>query len=301
MLSVLIPTYEYECCKLVSHLYYQLRSTGYPYEIIVVDDGSKNQASVIANMDINQYPRCRFIRRTENVGRAAIKNFLAREAKGEWLLYIDSDAEVRDPCYIRMVIDAIKHDSYTQVIIGGLYHTKKMPSPDVSLRFRYERAADRHRFAMERRKTPYLHITPFNLCIQRSVMLSVMFDEQCKEYGYEDALFGITLQQRGIKVRHIDNPLMHRGLESNTIYLAKAETALQTLNRLGDLMMPYSHVGQAAIKLQRWHMQRLAIVLFRLFHKIMRYNLLGKRPNLTIFSLYKLGYLCTILPCKKSS
>ncbi len=59
-------------------------------------------------------------------------------------------------------------------------------------------------------------------------------------------------------------------------------------------MMRHSHVGQAAITLQRWHVKGLAALLFRVFRPIMRRNLLGKKPSLTVFSLYKLGYLCTI-------
>lgn len=294
LLSVLIPTFDHKCYTLVAELQRQLEAAGYGYEIIVADDGGRDQVCAIANLRINELPQCRFIRRRENVGRAAIKNFLAREARGEWLLFIDSDAEVTDPHYIRRLLDAISDAGGTQVIIGGLRHADTMPSPEVSLRYLYEKEADRHRTARERSIQPYRHMTPFNLCVRHSVMQTITFDEQCREYGYEDALFGVTLQQNGIGVTHIDNPLLHTGLENNAVYLAKAETALRTLHCLGDRMMRHSHVGQAAITLQRWHVKGLAALLFRVFRPIMRRNLLGKKPSLTVFSLYKLGYLCTI-------
>lgn len=148
---------------------------------------------------------------------------------------------------------------------------------------------------------PYRHLTPFNLCIRREVMLSVGFDEQCRDYGYEDTLFGVTLQDRGISVMHIDNPLLHKGLESNAVYLKKTETALRTLLHLGDKMVPYSHVGSAMLRLQQWHLGTPAGMLFRLSRPLLRNNLLGHTPNLKVFSLYKLGYLCYISRCRNRS
>ncbi len=295
MLSVLIPTYNYKCYTLVSDLQRQLEADGGDYEVIVAEDGSRDQVAVIANMRINELPHCRHIRRTENVGRAAIKNFLAKEAAGEWLLFLDSDAEVMAEDYISRLKETIRHADGAEVIMGGLLHTDTMPSPEVSLRYRYEKAADGHRSAEERNRQPYRHLTPFNMCVRRRVMMAVPFDEDCREYGYEDALFGVTLQQRGVRAVHIDNPLRHVGLEPNAVFLAKSETALRTLCGLGDRMLPHTHVGQAMMTLQRWRMDGVARMAFKAARPMMRRNLLGRSPNLTVFSLYKLG--CLLAMC----
>lgn len=300
-LSVLIPTYNHKCYTLVNDLQSQLRQTGVEYEVVVADDGSRDQVSVIANLRINELPRCRYILRKQNTGRAAIKNFLAHEAVGDWLLYLDSDAEVTDSDYIGRLLEAVNHAGGAQVIMGGLRHADTMPSPDVSLRYRYEKAADRHRSAAERSMNPYSHLTPFNMCIRRDVMLAIEFDEQCRDYGYEDTLFGVTLQNKGVKVTHIDNPLLHTGLESNAIYLRKTETALRTLLYLGDKMVPYSRVGHAMLRLQRWHLSTATGVMFRLSRHLLRHNLFGRNPDLKVFSLYKLGYICYISRCRNRS
>ena len=55
-------------------------------EILIVDDGSTDERTIEGNRIINTLPHCRYIERKENVGRAAIRNFLAREAKYTWLL-----------------------------------------------------------------------------------------------------------------------------------------------------------------------------------------------------------------------
>ena len=73
-LSILIPTYNFDPRKLVQDLQAQLPEDA---EILVGDDSPPH-----------------------NIGRAARRNALAREAKGEWLLFIDADAEVRSTSFL---------------------------------------------------------------------------------------------------------------------------------------------------------------------------------------------------------
>ncbi len=294
MLSILIPTYNYKCYNLVERLCGQLMASGVDYEIIVAEDGSKDRVSIIHNLRINDLPHCRHIIREVNVGRAAIKNFLVEEARGEWLLFLDSDAVVTRDDYIATLIGAIKTVDKESVICGGLYHADAMPDASVSLRWRYEHAADRHRSAMERQQIPYQHMTPFNMCVRREVMKAIPFDEHCRNYGYEDTLFGVTLQKKGIKVRHIDNPLLHAGLETNAVFLHKTEQSLQTLHSLGRQMMPHTRIGQVVSRLERGHVATPLRLMYRCLQAPMTHNLLSNRPSLKVFSAYKLGYLLSI-------
>lgn len=293
-LSVLIPTYDYKCYTLVAALYQQLVASRAEYEIIVADDGSRDRVSVISNLRINELPGCRYIRRERNVGRAAIRNFLVSEAKGEWLLFLDSDAAVDSPLFICRLLDAIDHACGAKVIMGGLHHAAHMPDPSVSLRYRYEKEADRHRSAAERSQHPYLHTTAFNLCMRNEVARRLPFEEKCKEYGFEDVYLGATMQRLGMQVMHIDNPLLHRGLETNDVFLRKTEAAMRTLSTLGLRMMLYTGIGRAVVRLKKWRVKWLAGLLFRIARPLMRHNLLGSSPSLRVFSLYKLGYICTL-------
>ncbi|MBQ0072877.1 MAG: glycosyltransferase family 2 protein [Prevotella sp.] len=293
-LSVIIPTYNYRCYTLVADLQRQLEAVGEPYEIIVAEDGSKDQVTIIANHKIIDLPNCRHLIRKENVGRAAIRNFLVSEAKGEWLLFMDSDARVISSDYISTYINAIKEAAGHQIIIGGLRHTDRLPSPEVSLRYYYEKEADQHRSAAERQQHPFQHLTTFNMCVLRSVMMNTPFDEDCREYGYEDALLGVTLKNKGVSVMHIDNPLEHTGLEPNKKYLAKVETALHTLHSLGDKMVPHSHVGQAAEKARKWFLSLPIIMLLHILRPLLRHNLLSEKPNLKVLAFYKLGYFLSL-------
>ena len=91
-LSVLIPTYNHVCVALVEQLLPLLQAAAIQHEVIVADDGSTDEDTIVANRAINMLSSCRFIERKENVGRAAIRNFLAREAHYAYILYIEKHA-----------------------------------------------------------------------------------------------------------------------------------------------------------------------------------------------------------------
>ena len=130
--------------------------------------------------------------------------------------------------------------------------------------------------------------------VRRTVFLNIRFDEQCREYGYEDTLFGAELEKRKLRVCHIDNPLIHVGLEPNDVFLKKTETALHTLKRIESRMQGQSALLQCVGKLRKWHIVWIVKCFYKLFRNYLRRNLLGPHPSLKAFSFYKLGYYLTI-------
>lgn len=288
MLSILIPTYNYDCIRLVRDLHAQAECLAIEYEIIVADDASSVEAYKEKNREINTLSHCRFMELLENVGRSRIRNRLADEARGEWLLFMDADAEVISECFIA---DYLKHTD-VDVVCGGLCHAETLPSPEVSLRYAYEKRADERRTAWYREKNPYNHFTPFNFMIRREEFQSIRFSEQILEYGHEDTLFGIMLDKKKANIRHIDNPLRHVGLESNKIFIEKTRAALRNLVQLEDSMQGYSlllklhgvfHRLGIDGCMARWFVRREAWLFTRLTMPT---------PSLLLFFTYKLGYYC---------
>lgn len=291
MLSILIPTHDYTCYQLVHDLHTQADHLGIPYEIIVAEDGSKSQVSIIANHKITDLTNCRHLIRKESVGPAEIRNTLAREALYEWIIFIDSDAKVEKKDFLQTYLsNANKAD----VIVGGLYHQKTNHDPNKTLRFKYETEADKHRSAEERNTKPYNQFTTFNFMMRRSTFLCIQFDTRCKQYGHEDTLFGIELKQRDISILHIDNPLLHCGLDTNDAFLRKTEKALQNLRMLNKNLENHSHVGQTFATLRRRHIAWTIPLFFRLSRPLLLRNLLSPSPSLFWFSVYKLGYYSTL-------
>ena len=290
MLSVLIPTYNYVCVKLVSDLQRQAKELGCPYEILVADDASE-EVCKRENRKINLIPHCKYIELEENVGRAHIRNILGYQARYEYLLFIDSDAAVVSGCFLGNYM-AVRRQA--PVIYGGLVHPLKLPSPEMALAYRYEKHAE-PRFTAERRaRHPYEVFRTFNFMIRRDVFLKHPFDESIVRYGHEDTLFGKSLKADGIAILHIDNPLMNCGLDDGENLLRETEESLRTLYLLRGKLEGSSGILRLHGILKRFRMEGLVRRLFGMVRLLLRRNLLGRHPSLWAFGFYKIGFYCSI-------
>lgn len=287
-LSVLIPTFNYDCRTLVSQLLKQLPTDA---EIIVGDDCSTNIILQAYNREIATWQQCRIFESKKNVGRSRIRNQLAQIALGEWILFIDADAAVHHPDYIQQYLkDTATHD----VICGGTGNLPTCPSPEVILRYKYEIKAEERLSIEYKRKNPYAQFTTFNFMIRRAIFLQVQFNENCHEYGHEDTLFGLDLKKKGIPIYHIDNKLIHLGLEPADEYIRKTETALRTLAKMDDDMKEHARISNLANRLHKYHLCPIVKVFHATFKSIVLHNIHSRKPSLLLFNLYKLGYYITI-------
>ena len=289
MLSILIPTKDYDCHILVEELHRQGESLGLPYEIIIGEDGTAEE-NLRQNTMADSLTHCRRIIKKTNIGRAAIRNLLARESRYPNLIFIDCDAVVEKDDFLRLYADALKD---YDVVCGALYHANEQPNDECSLRYRYEKEADKQRDAVTRSKAPYDKFTTFNFAIKKDIFTSILFNESITRYGYEDALFGKELERRGIPIGHIDNKLLHSGLESNAVFLAKSEQALATLLTIEDRMESTPLLATLR-KMRALHLENIFMIYWNLRKKSLRRNLLGRKPSLLKFKIYKLGYYISL-------
>ena len=288
-LSILIPTFNQDCTQLVHDLLEQLPQDA---EIIVADDGSTAASVRENNATIAKLPQCRFWQAKMNLGRAKIRNLLAEMAKGEWILFIDSDAQVRSKDFIASYL---KETDGRQVICGGTGNFDTCPSPDKALRYKYEVLAERKKPLKLRRRKPYAQFSTFNFMILRDLFMQIRFCNEICDYGHEDTLFGLALKYRKIPVLHIDNKLIHTGLEPTPAYLRKIKTSLFTLSRLDEKIQRRINISAIALFIKKCHLKGFATWLFNISSPRLKKNLLGSNPSLLLFKLYKLGFFCKIM------
>lgn len=291
-LSILIPTYDYVCYTLVHDLHTQCEAMGDfgGYEIIVMEDGGKDQVKSIANLKINDLPNCRYIRKKENVGRAYNINNLVKEATGDWCIIMDCDARVVSDNFIKNYISATKQHPDADVIIGGLTNPTTQPSPKVSLRYTYEKNAEPYRTTQYCNAHPYSRFCTFNVMIKRSVILNTPFHPTFTKYGFEDIFMGVELGRKKKIIVYINNPLLHIGFDNNDIFLKKTETALTMLHKAETMLLPHTRIGKVLNKCKKWHLEGSVYLCYRIMKPILRRNLLSNSPNMRLFALYKLGY-----------
>ncbi len=299
-LSVLIPTRDFVCLKLVQDLSRQCEACENlaDYEILVTDDGSVQSETIVQNRRINSIPHCQFQENETHAGKSRRLNELVSQAKFPFILIIDSDAEIPSPHFVSRYLE---HITGCDVLCGGILTSPRYSRPDNQLRFKYEKNAKNIRTLAYRNRKPYQNFTTFNIMIRKSVFDTVRFDSSLSQYGYEDTLFGVELQENHFRILHIDNPLVHTGIDTNADYLAKTEKALQNLYLLQDKIGTGSHLFSLYKKLSRLHLTPLFAVLHHFLYRMEKRNLLGKHPSLLVFKLYKLGYFIDLWEKKKKT
>lgn len=291
-LSILIPVYNWDCTRLIKDLHFQGLTLGIPYEIIVADDCSTDKdLQAKSRLVAETHENCRYFAVPHNIGRAAIRNFMADQSKYEKLLFLDCDAEVKDKQFLKKYMEV---SGKASVVCGGLTHPDEIPMKGQELRYLYEKNASFERSAGFRSQNPYLRFTSFSFLIEREVFMKIRFDESYVRYGYEDVQFGHELEANGVSILHIDNPLAHIGLDDSASYLNKTRQAVQNAfdhkDEIGDsskLLTNYNKVRSVGM---RWVFR----FIWAFFQKSMERNLLGSKPKLRIFSLYKLCYICVL-------
>ena len=284
-LSILIPNYNNVCVGLVSVLQQQAAALDIDYEILVADDASPDKDAIERNLAINTLPHCRYIVKEQNTGAADTRNFLGRNSRYRWLLFMDCDIVIPDGHFLERYVT----DGHEGVVHGGICIVDDN-SLRHNLRYLYEKSAEPTHTAERRQSNRYHEFRSTNFLIDREVFKASPFDERFTRSGYEDVLFGKMLKQRKVPITHIDNPVMMTEFEGNADYVAKIERSLQTLYTFRDELRGYSriltidqgiHIGLVRGVIRLWH---------RVFGGLERRNLCGERPILELFNIYRLGY-----------
>lgn len=115
--SVIVPIYNVEdylreCVDSV------LAQDFRDYEIILVDDGSPDNCGKICDEYAEKYPRIKTIHK-ENGGLSDARNFGIKEAKGEYLIFLDSDDYWEGTNVLSDLSDILEKDNYPDLILHG--------------------------------------------------------------------------------------------------------------------------------------------------------------------------------------
>jgi glycosyltransferase involved in cell wall biosynthesis len=295
-ISLLIPVFDYDIVALVHSMKSCMGELADFREILIGDDGSSPEYRL--KYKSLEDENVRVIVSDKNIGRAAIRNKLALEAKGDYLLFIDADTMIPSTAEA-FIKNWLKIPAKTKVACGGiLYHESPPGDPDKILRWKYGRKKEQIK-ASDRAKRPYSSFSTFNVLIEKSIFSILRFNEELRQYGHEDTLLSYQLRKAGIEIYHIDNPLYHEGLESNREYISKTRFGIENLSKLYDSVTDKQAFAASVRMLRFYHNLQLfsiAPILAYLFinsRDRMEIKLDSAKPSLLLFSLYKISLFCT--------
>ncbi|MBN1951984.1 MAG: glycosyltransferase family 2 protein [Bacteroidales bacterium] len=296
MLSVLIPVYNFNVSDLVGDLCSQAKSLGIPFEVIVIDDASNEEFRKL-NVHLKDADGVVYIEEASNLGRSRIRNKLADIARFDNLLFLDCDSRIDNPDYIQNYLDRL-HDE--GVIYGGREYIHDVPE-DKRLKLHWLHGVYREEIPVKvRSHEPNRSFMTNNFMITRKAFDRVRFNEKIRGYGHEDTLFGYDLAKCNIAIQHIDNPVIHLGLESSEEFLRKTREGIKNLKRImkingnekklqRDITLLAYYKGLRSVG-----MDGVFRYIYQRFEMRLRKNLMSENPNLIVFDLYKLGYLCSL-------
>jgi glycosyltransferase involved in cell wall biosynthesis len=289
VLSILIPIYNTSATSLVKSLLDSANELALPVEILCFDDASTE--FVEENSKLASYSKINYQRMPKNLGRSGIRNLLAANAQFDMLLLIDGDMSLTDIGFLPRYKEHILHK---HLCFGGLVYRNEEPTADQLLRWTY--GHQREALPAEaRKKKNYLSTKTCNLLISKEIFLQIGFNQELKQYGHEDTLFSFELERHAVHVNHIDNPLIHDGLESAELYLHKVRLAAENLallkkNYLSEAELNEFNLIRIYERLNGLFLLEPMIMFIKLMMPMIERNLKSNRPIMWYLDLYKAYY-----------
>lgn len=286
MISILIPVYNQNVVPLVKDLKDQCEELDIQYQIMVFDDLSDEDTRK-TNSELGHEFGVNYLELSENLGRARIRNRLARMARHKHLIFIDGDSGILKKDFIKCYLDQIDH---ADVVYGGrVYQAEKPTDSQLVLHWKYGRS--REALPLKKRLLdPYLNFQSNNFMISAWSFGKLKFDEGVEGYGYEDLLFAQKIKSVDAGILHIDNPVIHLGLETAPKLIDKTKNAIKNLaklNKSGELMD--TRLTKFYKKMDSLGIKNMLVNYFNSNQQSILKNLNSKNPSIRKFSLLKLA------------
>ena len=117
-LSIIIPMYN--CERYIADCLDSILNSDLPkgeYEVIIVNDGSKDKGPEIAQDYVSKHDNFRYLTQ-ENQGQSVARNYGLKEAKGEYVWFVDGDDKVeRFLCKFIDILHIYKLDSLVTTMV----------------------------------------------------------------------------------------------------------------------------------------------------------------------------------------
>lgn len=289
LISILIPTYNYNCSLLVQQLKKEMANLSTSFEILIGDDAS--QPHFVDALKALESEQCKLILSSKNIGREANRLNLAHQANYNHLLFMDADVFPADKNFLKEWVNQIHLNKKYDVIFGGITYAEELPPKNQQLRWKYGHKYEKQSLE-NRRKNPYLSIVTGCLLIQKEVFI--------KHTSLAEAIYGLdillsyNLKNSEAIVKHIDLPVIHQGLEDNLSFIAKIEESWKLIVNLEEKGLITKDYRSIQKHYQVYKQYKLAFILSLLFPLLEPISIFMANKKASVFWLdvYRLCLFC---------
>ena len=210
MISVVIPLYNKEA-SIKQSLMSVLSQSYQDFEVVIVDDGSTDNS--VAKVEEIQDSRIRLIRQ-ENGGPSKARNTGVKNAKGEWILFLDADDEL-EPGALEYFAKNINKHFDTSFIFAPFYSSL---CGSKTLAFKYQEGTvenpyKEHFFGRILPRTG-VFVCKRNLCMEEP------FDEHIRRFEDLEWLYRIY---KRIRIYKLSTPVLTTNIEFSAASRARKD------------------------------------------------------------------------------
>jgi glycosyltransferase involved in cell wall biosynthesis len=116
LVSIIIPAYN--SAEYIEETVVSALASTYPLlEIIIANDGSKDNTQEVIDKIVSQHPQIKSYQQT-NQGASAARNLGILKASGKYILPLDAD-DIISPDYIQKAVEVLRHNKNVKVVYGN--------------------------------------------------------------------------------------------------------------------------------------------------------------------------------------
>ncbi len=197
-------------------------------EIILVNDGSKDNSEFIVKKYLDKYKDKIIYLEKENGGLSDARNFGIPHATGEYIAFLDSDDYVEKDMYEKMYNIAKKENS--DMVQCNFY----WEYPDLNKK----KIADMPKYSGKKEMFEKTRVEAWNKLIKRDILEESKV-EFPKGLRYEDVEFTYKLVPYINKVSFIEEPLVHYIQRGNSISNSQNERTKEIFDILDNVIKYY--------------------------------------------------------------
>jgi glycosyltransferase involved in cell wall biosynthesis len=221
--SIVIPTYN-RAKELKNCLAALKIQTFSDFEVLICDDGSTDETAEVINRFVGEGLKIRHFYNENWGGPARPRNIGIREAKADWICFLDSD-DIWYPKKLEYCAqfldgnDLIYHDLY---LYDGRQHGRRVRSRQLPLRSFEDLMINGNAIATS------------SVCVRKQVLVAAgSFSEEKELIALEDFDLWLRLARRNIKFRHLNVPLGSYWIEGEVHKIT--EKSLKQVKRIEAL------------------------------------------------------------------
>ena len=220
--SIIVPVYNVE--KYIEKCLNSLvKQTMEDIEIIIVNDGSKDNSINVINKFIKQYPEKIQYLEKKNGGLSDARNYGLPYAKGEYIAFLDSDDYVEEDMYEKMYKLAKKENS-DMVECDFIWEYPNKQKEDIG-----------QIYTNKKQMLEKVRVVAWNKLIKTNIVIEnkITFP---KGYRYEDVEFTYKLVPYLNRVSFLKKPCVHYVQRENSISNLQNERTKEIFNVLDHVL-----------------------------------------------------------------